>query len=116
MAASKKPSKDIRDKRGTSPAEFRKAEEASWRKYKETKRNPKDAAGNSYFGGNSKTGTPKLPDMKFPPGTPITRPPKKSNPSSPKPKNPSTTPPKHPNPPTTVPKGLAQSSLKKKKK
>ncbi len=111
MASKKKPA---------SAADFRKKEEEDKRIARETKRNPKDASGNSYLGaGYPKGGNPKTPGVMLPAGTPFK--PRKPQPNVPKPnpKGPSTTPPKRPTPTTTtttVPKGLAQSSAKKKKK
>lgn len=131
MAAKKKPVDPTPPKKKTpSPADFRKAEEESKRIYNEKKRNPKDASGNSYFGGKAPmTGKPKTPGYKFPPGTPYRdikpnplgpKPDPGVNPkSSPKPTQPTTT-------TTTPPRGMNQlgkivvtkseSVAKKKKK
>jgi hypothetical protein len=122
MAAKKAPAKKVSSpKKPASAADFRMKEEEDKRIARETKRNPKDASGNSYFGSRNVpiTGQKKTPGPKFPPGTPFK--PRKPEPNVPKPnpKGPSTTPPKRPTPTTTtttVPKGLAQSSAKKKKK
>jgi hypothetical protein len=122
MAAKKAPAKKVPSpKKPPSAADFRMKEEEDKRIARETKRNPKDASGNSYFGSSNvpMTGQQKTPGPKFPPGTPWQvikpAPPKpkpnpKPSPASPRPKpTPTTT-------TTTVPKGLAQSSAKKKKK
>jgi hypothetical protein len=90
--------------------------------YRETKRNPKDANGNSYFGaGGQKTPmgqSPKVPGRSMPPGTPW----KERSPSGKRPSSSPKRPPVGPRVPkpkttttTTVPRGLAQSSVKKTK-
>ena len=106
MAAKKKPA---------SAADFRKKEEEDKRIARETKRNPVDANGNSYFGGGyPKGGNPKVPGPKMPAGTPPK--PRKPNPkpsTTPKPK--STPTPSKPKTPDSA-KGLAQLSAKKRNK
>lgn len=109
MAAKKDPAK----KKLSSAADFRKKEEEDKRIARETKRNPKDASGNSYFGaGYPKGGNPKTPGAMLPAGTPFK--PRKPQPNVPKPnpKTPSTTPPKRPTPTTTTttvpPRGMNQ--------
>jgi hypothetical protein len=128
MAAKKLPAKKVPSpKKPASAADFRKKEEEDKRIARETKRNPKDASGNSYFGSSNvpMTGQKKTPGPKFPPGTPW----QVIKPAPPKPKSPqpSVTPPKPPKPPTTpiiptMPRGmnilgiLIPSDDKKKKK
>jgi hypothetical protein len=129
MAAKKLPAKKLPAKKVPSPkkpasaADFRKKEEEDKRIARETKRNPVDASGNSYFGSSKApmTGQQKPPRPKFPPGTPwqvINPEPPKPQPTGPKkpqpkkPKSPTTT---TTTTTTTVPKGVAQALPKKKK-
>lgn len=127
MAAKKSPAKKVPSpKKPASAADFRKKEEEDKRIARETKRNPVDESGNSYFGG-SDSGMkqyPKLPNPKAPAGTPWKE--RTKNPNRQQP-TPSVTPPKPPKPPTTpiiptMPRGmnilgiLVPSDDKKKKK
>lgn len=101
MAAKKKPS---------SAADFRKKEEEDKRIARETKRNPVDAKGASYFGETMKDKF-KVPGPKMPAGTP-SRPPRKPQPSLPLPNTKQPNTPKQPSPtPTTTvaPRGMLQS-------
>jgi hypothetical protein len=99
---------------GSSAADFRRKEEEDKRIARETKRNPKDASGSSYFG-ETQEDKPRGPRM--PKGTPA-HPGRKPEPSNKKP-NPKPKPSPKPRPSTpsttttTVPSGLAQSKKKK---
>jgi hypothetical protein len=92
----------------SSAADFRKKEEEDKRIARETKRNPKDANGNSYFGPDKKGATPKpadpyKPNWDVPEGTPW-KPDSPYNPKNDPKKSPNVIIPKLPAPTPSKPK------------